>query len=626
MAARSRAAQCRRQAIKPGQIGWQAEPEQIAGVFETAAPDVPAREADVDVSGITMPRQAKQRRAVDDVEAAPDQHPVDRLCHLLQLTTRFFRPVLIAQGRGSDRERRAGARPGAERRSDVRGDRRSRDGEAQPHTGKAIEFTERAQDHERSISAQRDRARSRHCIDERFVDDQPSALALHGAGGLHQRGVIEDATVGIVGIDHHHMDGAGYRLLDRTDIDHLAPSGAPGDGVFAVGRTDHGNRTRRGQVRQPLDQRLGARRGDEIDSHGNVIGGARRRDQRLTIGAGRQALPDIRSEDGRNGPRARIDAGRQIQPRRWPVAKLRDCLAEIATVFHVSFMPSSFGKREGVRDLFRTLAALAAISVLTVPVRAAELPRVASINLCTDQLLMTLADPAQILGLSPYARDAARSWAAAEAAHYPMLSGEAEDVLELKPDLVVAGRFTKRATRELLKAQGLKVVEFDAARSIEDTKTQIKRMGDVLGHPDRALAQIARIDAAVTRARETVARKPLRILAVSRRGWVSGGDSLTSSLLATIGIANAAQDLGYKLGGFASLETILTAKPDFLLVSEDSDFAEDQGRAFLLHPALEQLYPPSKRLVLSERLTVCGGPMLADALDRLVTEFTRVEH
>ncbi|WP_407654487.1 ABC transporter substrate-binding protein [Bradyrhizobium prioriisuperbiae] len=287
-------------------------------------------------------------------------------------------------------------------------------------------------------------------------------------------------------------------------------------------------------------------------------------------------------------------------------------------------MPSSLGKREG--GVFGTLAALAAISMLTAPVRAADLPRVASINLCTDQLLITLADPGQILGLSPYARDPARSWASAEATRYPILSGEAEDVLELKPDLVVAGRFTKRATRELLKAQGLKVVEFDAARSIEDTKTQIKRMGDVLGHPDRALAQIARIDAAVTRARETVARKPLRILAVSRRGWVSGGDSLTSSLLATIGIANAAQDLGYKLGGFASLETILTARPDFLLVSEDSDFAEDQGRAFVLHPALEQLYPPSKRLVLSERLTVCGGPMLADALDRLVTEFMRVEH
>src|SRR5215204_1442483 len=32
-------------------------------------------------------------------------------------------------------------------------------------------------------------------------------------------------------------------------------------------------------------------------------------------------------------------------------------------------------------------------------------PRVASINLCTDQLLLSLADPDQIVGLSPYIRD-----------------------------------------------------------------------------------------------------------------------------------------------------------------------------------------------------------------------------
>ena len=52
------------------------------------------------------------------------------------------------------------------------------------------------------------------------------------------------------------------------------------------------------------------------------------------------------------------------------------------------------------------------------PASAADRPRVASINVCTDQLLLALADPEQILGLSPYSRDAARSWAAAQAARF----------------------------------------------------------------------------------------------------------------------------------------------------------------------------------------------------------------
>ena len=270
-------------------------------------------------------------------------------------------------------------------------------------------------------------------------------------------------------------------------------------------------------------------------------------------------------------------------------------------------------------------AALSIFGCLDLQAAPANLPRIASINLCTDQLLLTLADPPQILGLSPYSRDPARSWAAAEAASFPRLSGTAEDVLILKPDAVVAGRFTKLATRELLKDKGLRVVEFDTARSLDDAKKQIRLMGEVTGHRDRAQAEIDRLESATAHVHQLAARKPYRVLAVSRRGWVAGGDSLTSSLLANAGLSNAASDLGIKSGGFASLEAIINLKPDLILVSDDSGFAEDEGSAFLLHPALERFYPASRRIVIPERLTVCGGPMLSEAMDRLASELARVD-
>jgi iron complex transport system substrate-binding protein len=257
--------------------------------------------------------------------------------------------------------------------------------------------------------------------------------------------------------------------------------------------------------------------------------------------------------------------------------------------------------------------------------RAAELPRIASMNVCTDQLLLTLADPAQILGLSPYARDTFQSWAADDARRYRLLSGGAEDILVLRPDVVVASTFDKRATRELLKEKGLHLAEFDVPRSLDDVKEQIRRMGEITQHPDRAAAQIERFDAAIARARQAVAQSHYRVLPLSRRGWVSGSESLLSSLLTETGLFNAAGQLGVALGGFASLEEIVSLKPDFLLVSDAGDRAEDDGRAFLLHPALERFYPPSKRIVVPDRLTVCGGIMLADALDVLVAELARVE-
>ena len=281
-----------------------------------------------------------------------------------------------------------------------------------------------------------------------------------------------------------------------------------------------------------------------------------------------------------------------------------------------------------MRNRPRFLSAFAAFTLFggwLAPALAAGLPRIVSMNVCTDQLLLPLADSEQILGLSRYSRDTWQSWAARDARRYNILSGGAEDVLMLRPDIVVASQFDKRSTRELLKENGLHLAEFAVPRNLEEAKAQIRQMSDISGHPDRATAEIATLDAAMTRARQMVADKHYSVLPLSRRGWVSGSDSLVSSLLTETGLFNAAGDLGVAFGGYASLEAIVNLKPDFILVSEAGDRAEDDGRAFLLHPALERFYPPTRRIVIPERLTVCGGVMLAEALDVLVSELKRVE-
>lgn len=283
-------------------------------------------------------------------------------------------------------------------------------------------------------------------------------------------------------------------------------------------------------------------------------------------------------------------------------------------------------KRLGLLSRSVAVAALATFGGPWCAPGTAAGPRIVSMNVCTDQLLIPLADPEQILGLSRFSRDAWQSFAAKDARRYPTLSGGAEDVLVLKPDIVVVSLFDKRSTRELLKAKGFRLAEFAVPRNLDEVKAQIREMGEVVGHPDRANAEVARLDEAITRARRAVAVRHYRVLPLSRRGWVSGNDSLLSSLLAETGLFNAAADLGISFGGFASLETIVNLRPDLIVVSEAGDRAEDDGQAFLLHPALERFYPPSKRIVIPDRLTVCGGVMLADALDELVKELKRVEH
>src|SRR5260370_12090837 len=181
-------------------------------------------------------------------------------------------------------------------------------------------------------------------------------------------------------------------------------------------------------------------------------------------------------------------------------------------------------------------------------------------NVCTDQLLIPLADPDQIAGLSRFSRDAWQSFAADAAERYPTPSGGAEDILVLKPDIVVASLFDKRSTRELLKEHGLRLAEFAVPRNLEEAKDQIRRMGEIVQHEDRAAAEIARLDAAVARAHQAVTDRPHSLLPLSRRGWVAGSDSLISSLLAETGLFHADSDLCLGSGGFATLAAISTPK------------------------------------------------------------------
>lgn len=250
--------------------------------------------------------------------------------------------------------------------------------------------------------------------------------------------------------------------------------------------------------------------------------------------------------------------------------------------------------------------------------------RIISLNMCTDQVLLDLAAPEQIAGLSPFAADAARSFMASRAKSLPILSGSAEEIMVLKPDLVVTGTFTKRATREFIRARGINLEEFAPVRSVAETKRQITRFGEITGAGARASARNAEIDAALAELRAAASARKLTVLPLSRRAWVSGAHSLMSELLAQVGLVNAAAELGIRTGGRIALEQIVMLKPDAILIARDDNVAEDQGRALLLHPALQSLFPPERRIVIPERLTICGGPMLVEAIRSLAGQIARL--
>ena len=68
-----------------------------------------------------------------------------------------------------------------------------------------------------------------------------------------------------------------------------------------------------------------------------------------------------------------------------------------------------------------------------------------------------------------------------EAAAFRVNHGLAEEIFLMKPDLILAGTFTSRATVNLLKRLGFRVEEFAPERSLSDIRASLRRMGALLG-------------------------------------------------------------------------------------------------------------------------------------------------
>jgi iron complex transport system substrate-binding protein len=249
--------------------------------------------------------------------------------------------------------------------------------------------------------------------------------------------------------------------------------------------------------------------------------------------------------------------------------------------------------------------------------------RVVSFNICADQLVVALADPSQIAGLSPYATDPTLSSVAQEARAFRRVPWQAESVLPLDPDLVLIGPRDRSVTRRLLGKLGFRVVQVDFVGTIATAREQIRAVADLLGQAERGETLLARLDAARRRLASVPRPPSATALLVSHGGYAEGPASLAAGLLAEAGLeAPAGAPSG--IGGFVALERLLLMRPDLLVMHDPVGEPRDQGSVYLAHPAVRAFYPPARRIILPGRYTLCGGPGLIAGLDHLADELTRM--
>jgi len=244
--------------------------------------------------------------------------------------------------------------------------------------------------------------------------------------------------------------------------------------------------------------------------------------------------------------------------------------------------------------------------------------RVVSMNLCTDQLAMMLADEGQLHSVSYLSQQARGSALVEQARQYVPNRGLAEEIYLMAPDLVIAGSFSDRTTLDMLRRLDVPVAVFEPAGSLADISDRLRRMGEVLHREDAAARMVARFDARLAELATQAPPEGDRPSAAlySANGWSSGGRTLPGQIVTAAGFDLVADDFGLAWGGFLPLELLAMSDPDAVITGQSYP-ADSRAEEILDHPVVAHLKRDSMRGIVSDQDWSCGTPLVLDAIARL---------
>ena len=285
---------------------------------------------------------------------------------------------------------------------------------------------------------------------------------------------------------------------------------------------------------------------------------------------------------------------------------------------------------------------------------------IVSTNPCADAMLVELVPPGRIAAISHYSQEAeASSIDPAVARGFAVTAGTAEEVIGLRPDLVVASSFTPPATLAAYRRAGLKVLTLDSPTTIAASEAQVRMLAAAIGARGRGEAMVARIERAVAKA-DPCAHLPLPVgegRGPSRRlgkgegraittvttsldphpsgasrlppsptgrgnscpsallfiagNLANGSATLLDELMARAGFRNAAADYGLQFTGNVPIEIIAAHPPRVILTPDTS------RSGTLRAQVLARTGATVAAANFPRRLVNCGGPAIVPALQRL---------
>lgn len=246
--------------------------------------------------------------------------------------------------------------------------------------------------------------------------------------------------------------------------------------------------------------------------------------------------------------------------------------------------------------------------LLTEPAQSAE--RIVSLNACTDELLLQLAEPAQIVGVTRFEHSPLSDTILKKHSEIIKVTADIERIIQLNPTIILAEPFSNRPLLNQLLRRRIPIVMLDIPRNWDELIQITKKILGIVGN-SKKIDVLEKEILALKKIAQHSRWKNKKAVFWSVAGHISGRKTFENTIIETLGMQNAVDFEGY---AFMSLEKLIALKPQVILVTQQPSQKDSWGHETLFHPSLKAALPDLEYLPLPESAVNCASAYTIQAL------------
>lgn len=193
----------------------------------------------------------------------------------------------------------------------------------------------------------------------------------------------------------------------------------------------------------------------------------------------------------------------------------------------------------------------------------------------------------------------------------------------MAPDLVLADSFSDPNTIAMIRRIGIRVATLEAPTGFDGIIANVRQVAELLGERQRGEVVVAEIEAALANSPVTDGTRPV-VAVLEPGGYIQGVGSLIDEAVSRAGGLSLGRKLGVRDYGALSVERLVAAPIDLLILPGGTGQAPSLKASMLNHPALRERFAATPRLAIPGNLIDCPAPasaalvpMIRRALDAL---------